>query len=96
MFLKQKWQIRIIVTRINVVVEVIEVEEEIEVAEEIGEEVNREVSKGVEEAEVIWNTSKEESKNTKKIRMKLNNFWTTNKGTSSTFYSTKTSLVNKR
>ena len=71
------------------------VEEEIEVAEESEEEVNREVNKEVAEAVAIRSISRKESKSTKRTKMKLNNFWTTNKETSSTFYSTKTSLLNK-
>ena len=83
------------VTRINVVEEVIAVEEEIEVAEESEEEVNRDLSKEEDEAEAIKSISRKESKSTKRTKMKLNNLWTTNKETSNTFYSTKKSLVNK-
>ena len=83
------------VTRINVVEEVIVVEEEIEVAEESEEEVNREVNKEVAEAEATKSISRKGSKSTKRTKMKLNNFWTTNKETSSTFYSTKKNLLNK-
>ena len=71
------------------------VEEAIEVAEESEEEVNKELNREEEEVEVIKSISRKESKSTKIIRMKLNNFWITNKETSNTFYSTKTSSVNK-
>ena len=95
LFLKQMQPNTIMVTRIYVVVEVIVVEEEIEVAEENEVEVNRELNKEGVEAEATKSISRKESKSTKRTKMKLKNFWTTNKETSNTFYSTKTSLLNK-